>query len=53
MTKWTKEKLISEEYKIENATITSIDLSMADHGCFTLSMVLSGTILWQVAEESC
>ena len=29
-------------YDIKNATITSIDLSMADHGVLTLSMGLKG-----------
>lgn len=36
------EKLIAEGYKIENAIIKSADLSMEDHGCFTLYMELDG-----------
>lgn len=36
------DSLIAEGYKIENAQITSIDLSMEDHGCLTLSMALEG-----------
>ena len=28
--------------RIENAIIKSVDLSMADHGCLTLSMTLEG-----------
>lgn len=39
---WTKELLEKEGYKIENAIIKSVDLSMADHGCLTLSMGLDG-----------
>ena len=35
-------ELESAGYKIENALITSVDLSMADHGCLTLSMGLNG-----------
>ena len=42
MKNWTQTLLEKEGYKIENAKITSVDLSMADHGCMTLSMVLEG-----------
>lgn len=42
MIHYTQDKLTDLGYKIENALITSVDLSMADHGCFTLSMVLEG-----------
>lgn len=35
--------LISDGYKIENAQITSADLSMEDHGCLTLSMSIDGS----------
>lgn len=35
-------KLTESGYKIENALITNVDLSMADHGCFTLAMTLDG-----------
>lgn len=36
------EQLVSNGYKIENAQITEVDLSMEDHGCLTLNMVLEG-----------
>ncbi len=36
------EQLIASGYEIENVKITSADLSMADHGCLTLSMGLDG-----------
>lgn len=36
------EQLIADGYKIENARITGVDLSMEDHGCFTLNMWLDG-----------
>ena len=39
---WTKELLEKSGYEIENAKITNVDLSMADHGCLTLSMTLDG-----------
>lgn len=42
MIKWTEELLIKDGYTIENAKVDSIDLSMADHGCLTLSMTLKG-----------
>lgn len=42
MRDWNKEELIAEGYKIENAQITSVDLSMADHGCLTLALALDG-----------
>ena len=42
MKKYDTEKLINEGYRIENAKITSVDLSMADHGCLTLKLVLEG-----------
>ena len=40
MKKYTQEQLIVSGYSIENALITNVDLSMADHGCFTLAMTL-------------
>lgn len=43
MKKYTYDKLTEAGYKIENALITNVDLSMADHGCFTLVMTLSGS----------
>ena len=42
MRKYDYDQLIKEGYKIENAIITDVDLSMADHGCLTLAMTLSG-----------
>jgi hypothetical protein len=43
MKKYTQEQLIEAGYKIENALIESVDLSMADHGCLTLAMTLKGS----------
>lgn len=34
--------LVANGYKVENAKITSVDLSMEDHGCLTLSIGLNG-----------
>ncbi len=42
MKKYNYEQLINEGYKIENAIIKNVDLSMADHGCLTLAMTLDG-----------
>lgn len=42
MNNWNQEKLENAGYKIENAKITSVDLSMADHGCLTLRLCLEG-----------
>lgn len=42
MIEYTEDKLREQGYKIENAKITSVDLSMADHGCLTLGMGLDG-----------
>lgn len=42
MIKYSLAKLIDKGYTIENAKITDVDLSMADHGCLTLSMTLEG-----------
>lgn len=42
MKKYTQEQLIESGYSIENALITNVDLSMADHGCLTLAMTLEG-----------
>lgn len=42
MKKYTQEQLTESGYKIKNALITNVDLSMADHGCFVLSMTLEG-----------
>lgn len=36
------ETLINEGYTIENAKITSVDLSMEDHDVLTLNMALNG-----------
>lgn len=43
MKKYTYDELISLGYKIENAKITSVDLSMEDHGCLTCDLVLDGS----------
>lgn len=43
MKKWTEKELLKEGYKIENAIIEKVDLSMADYGCLTLQMVLKGS----------
>ena len=42
MKKYTQKQLIEAGYKIENALITNVDISMADHGCLTLVMTLEG-----------
>lgn len=42
MKKWTQDDLIAEGYKIENARIKFVDLSMADHGVLTLRIGLDG-----------
>lgn len=36
------EQLVQNGYTIQNAKITSDDLSMEDHCCFSLSMVIEG-----------
>lgn len=42
MKKYDYKQLINLGYRIENALITKVDLSMADHDCLTLAMVLDG-----------
>ena len=42
MKNYTYDKLTASGYRIENALIKSVDLSMADHGCLTLAMTLEG-----------
>ena len=42
MKKYTQEQLTESGYSIKNALITNVDLSMADHGCLTLAMMLEG-----------
>ena len=42
MIEYTTEKLEDLGYKLENALIKDVDLSMADHGCITFRMVLDG-----------
>lgn len=42
MKKYTTAQLIELGYKIENALIENVDLSMADYGCLTLALTLKG-----------
>lgn len=42
MEKWTQEDLERAGYKVENAKISHVDLSMADHGCLCLELGLDG-----------
>lgn len=42
MDKLNAEKLVLEGYKIQNAQIKSVDLSMEDHGVLTLYMTVEG-----------
>lgn len=42
MKEWTTGDLIDKGYEIENGKITSVDLSMADHGCIVLEMTVEG-----------
>ena len=42
MKKWSREELEAVGYKIDNAKITSVDLSMADHGVLCLELGLEG-----------
>lgn len=42
MKDWSERELIKEGYTIQNALITSVDLSMADHGCLVLELTLEG-----------
>ena len=42
MIEYTEEMLKAEGYELQNAEITSVDLSMADHCCLTLRMALDG-----------
>ena len=42
MKKWTEDELINAGYRIENAKITKVDLSMEDHGCLTLELTVEG-----------
>lgn len=42
MKKMTKELLEESGYKIENAQIESVRLTMADHGVLTSDLVLNG-----------
>lgn len=44
MIKWTREELEEQGYKIENAEITSVDLSMRDHGVLTLSIAIDSKV---------
>ena len=42
MKTWTEEKLINAGYTIKNVRITDVDISMADHNCLELRIVLEG-----------
>ena len=42
MKKHTARELESLGYKLENALIKNVDISMTDHGCITLNMELNG-----------
>lgn len=42
MKKYNREILEASGYKIENAKITHVSLSMEDHGCLTLDITLEG-----------
>lgn len=42
MHRYKEAELIEQGYRIENAEITSVDLSMEDHGCLTFDICLSG-----------
>ena len=42
MKEWTTRELVENGYEIENGKITSVDLSMADHGCIVLEMTIEG-----------
>lgn len=42
MKNYDYDQLVEAGYRIENALIEKVDLSMADHGCFTLAMTLAG-----------
>ena len=42
MKNYTYEQLTESGYRIENALIKSVDLSMVDYGCLTLAMTLEG-----------
>ena len=42
MKQWTIRELEDAGYKIENALISFVDLSMEDHECLTLKIVLKG-----------
>ena len=42
MIHWSQDRLEAQGYKIENAYITHVDLSMADHGVLTLEISLEG-----------
>ena len=42
MTNWTEQKIIEEGYKIENAKITSVDISTRDYASAVLQMTIEG-----------
>lgn len=39
-----KEKLLADGYSIENAKITSVSITMADHGCLCYRIMLEGDV---------
>lgn len=43
MKTFTTQELLDKGYEIENAEITDVDLSMADHGQLVLQLVLEGS----------
>ena len=42
MKRYTAKELENLGYELENALIKNVDISMADHGCVTLSIELNG-----------
>ncbi len=42
MKKYTAKELENLGYKLENALIKDVDISMDDHGCITLRIILDG-----------
>ena len=42
MKHWTEDELRAEGYIVENAKITSVNLTMDDHGCLDFPIVIEG-----------